>query len=136
MAYAQQYSGQCLCGDVTYAVEGELSNVSACHCNQCRRQSGHYLVGAYVDWNDIRIEGGENLTWFQSSEDAQRGFCKSCGSTLFWKSEIHGANIFIGTLDSPTGLSIRQHIYVADKGDYYEIGDGLPCYKGYEYAAT
>ena len=56
-----------------------------------------------------------------------RGFCGICGSFLFWKRGDEGLTSFsLGSLDSPTGLQLERHIFVADKGDYYTIDDGLP----------
>ena len=64
---------------------------------------------------------------FRSSEKAQRGFCSTCGASLFWDPIDKGTiAIAIGAFDSPTGTKIEKHIFVADKGDYYEIKDGLP----------
>lgn len=34
----------------------------------------------------------------------------------------------MGAFDRPTETTANLHIYVADKGDYYEIADGLPQY--------
>ncbi len=66
------------------------------------------------------------MTWFQSSKSARRGFCGACGSNLFWDGAGANLSIFAGTIDGATGLHIAGHIYCADKGDYYEICDGLP----------
>ena len=73
------------------------------------------------------MTGMELVTWFSASEKARRGFCSICGSFLFWESS-KGKSIAVGmgAFDSPTGASLFEHIYVADKGDYYEIADGLP----------
>lgn len=67
------------------------------------------------------------MTWYKSSETARRGFCGTCGSNLFWDGTGKNLSIFAGTLDGKTGLKMIGHIFCADKGDYYEIGDGLPC---------
>jgi hypothetical protein len=34
--------------------------------------------------------------------------------------------IAMAAFDGPTGVKLARHIFVADKGDYYEIADGLP----------
>lgn len=69
----------------------------------------------------------DNVTWFRSSERVRRGFCSTCGSSLFW-DPIHKDTIAIamGAFDSPTDTKLAMHIYAAEKGDYYDIGDGLP----------
>lgn len=122
-------NGSCLCGAITYKVEGQLGPVTACHCSQCRKQTGSYYTATSVADADITIEGGDNLTWFAASPEARRGFCKTCGSALFWKwNGGDTTSIMAGTLDGETGLKLVEHIFVADKGDYYDLTDDLPKY--------
>ena len=64
------------------------------------------------------------LTWLRSSKQAQRGFCSECGSSLFYKrDETPSIAIGAGTLDGETGVTTVKHIFVKDKGDYYDLGD-------------
>lgn len=116
--------GGCLCGAVTYTVGGPMRPVVACHCLQCRKSSGHYVAATSAARDKISITG--EVTWFQSSDTARRGFCGVCGSSLFWDGEGENMSIHAGTLDGKTGLKTWGHIYVADKGDYYEIAGDLP----------
>jgi hypothetical protein len=119
--------GSCLCGAVRFEVTGALRPPVACHCSQCRRQSGHYWAATDVDRPALTVLGAENLTWFQSSEKVRRGFCATCGSILFWDPiQKDTISVAMGALESPTGTHLERHIYVADKGDYYDIADGLP----------
>jgi hypothetical protein len=122
-------SGGCLCGAVRYRVTGPLRDVVACHCGQCRRSSGHHVAATAARRDDVAITG--EVTWFGSSPEARRGFCARCGSNLLWERPgSERISIFAGTLDMPTGLRLKGHIFVADKGDYYEITDGLPQAEG------
>ena len=116
--------GSCLCGAITYRVIGPLRPVIACHCAQCRKTSGHHVAATSAARDDVQIAG--TVQWYKSSETAQRGFCPICGSNLFWDGQGANLSIFAGTLDAPTGLTLSGHIYCADKGDYYDIADGLP----------
>jgi hypothetical protein len=120
-------TGGCLCGAVRYQVSGELSDAVACHCSQCARTTGHFLVSADCAVADFTFEKAETLRWYRSSEKAERGFCSSCGSNLIWRS-LGGDMISVtaGTLDRPTGLRMKRHIFCASRSDYYEIDDGLP----------
>ena len=121
------HKGSCLCGAVRFEVEGELEGPDACHCTQCRRQSGHYFASTNVRRDALHIEGGENVTWFRSSEKVRRGFCATCGSLLFWDPIGRDiTSVAMGAFDKPTGTKLAIHIFVADKGDYYDIADGLP----------
>ena len=76
------------------------------------------------------------LAWFPSSETARRGFCPTCGSNLFWDGPGTHLSIVAGTLDAPTGISLAGHIFVADKGDYYDVADDLPQADGADPALT
>jgi hypothetical protein len=121
------HKGSCLCGAVTFEVSGALGAPDACHCSQCRRQSGHFWASTDVPRDALTLHGANNLSWFRSSERVRRGFCSTCGSSLFW--EPIGKDmiaIAMGAFDRPTGTSLAMHIHVADKGDYYEITDGVP----------
>ena len=121
------HRGSCLCGAVSFQVEGELTPPDACHCSQCRKASGHYWASTDVPRDAVTISGKDKVGWFQSSEKVRRGFCKGCGSPLFWDAAGR-ANIAIsmGAFEAPTGTALEKHIFVGDKGDYYHIADGLP----------
>ena len=124
-------SGRCLCGAVRYVVHGPLRDVSYCHCSQCRRTSGHYVAASACESGDLQLIEHRGLRWYRSSAAAERGFCRHCGSSLFWRP-AHGAHISImaGTLDVPTGLAACEHIHVDSASDYYVIDDGLPRFAG------
>jgi hypothetical protein len=123
-------TGGCLCGAVRYEVRGELRPGIACHCTQCRKQTGHFLVSSACGREDLHLTNDEGLRWYDSSASARRGFCGRCGSVLFWEGKGKDSiSMSAGSLDSPTGIAIDRHIFVADKGDYYEIEDGLPQFE-------
>ncbi|WP_083937373.1 GFA family protein [Sphingomonas sp. PR090111-T3T-6A] len=121
------HHGSCLCRAVTFTVSGDLSPPEACHCSQCRKHSGHYFASTDVLKPTLHVSGREHVSWFQSSDDIRRGFCSQCGSSLFWEP-IHRdwVSVAMGAFDDPTATKLRMHIFVGDKGDYYEIADGLP----------
>lgn len=122
--------GSCLCGAVSFEIAGKLERQpEACHCTQCRKQTGHFLVAVNVLRKDLTLHGEDKVAWYRSSEKVRRGFCSICGSVLFWNPTIDGYQyiaIAMGTFDSPTGTRIAKHTFVGDKGDYYDIDDGLP----------
>ena len=127
--------GTCLCGAVSFEIEGALERApEACHCSQCRKQTGHFLVAVNVRRKALTVHGADKVSWYRSSEQVRRGFCSVCGSTLFWNPTIEGYEftaISMGAFDSPTGTRIAKHTFVGDKGDYYEIDDGLPQSQSY-----
>ena len=121
------HNGSCLCGRVKFDVEGDLPAPTACHCTMCRKHSGHYEASTDIARDKLKISGEEHITWYQSSEKVRRGFCAVCGSSLFFDPpHLDWIAVAMGAFDSPTKAKLAQHIFVADKGDYYEIADGLP----------
>jgi hypothetical protein len=121
------HSGSCLCGAVTFRIEGEIAAPQACHCVTCRKQSGHYGAFARSLKANLVMTAAGGLTWFQSSEQVRRGFCSICGSTLFFDpTDQDWTSVAMGAFDGTTGAKLSVHIFVADKGDYYDIADGVP----------
>lgn len=128
----ERHTGRCLCEAVRYKVVGHLPDIITCHCSQCRRTSGHYFATTRAQTENLTLITSDTLTWYRSSDFAERGFCSRCGGNLFWRP-VGGSttSILAGTLDPPTHLRIGSHIFVADKSDYYEIDDDAPQAPGY-----
>ena len=115
--------GGCLCGAVRYRIAGPLREIVACHCSQCRKTSGHYVAATQCRSSDLMIEG-TTLTWFKSSDTAERAFCGRCGSNLFWRRfESEFTSIFAGTIEGDTELLMASQIHTDSKGDYYALPD-------------
>lgn len=118
-------SGACACGAVRFEFEGPARPVIACHCNTCRRTSGHYWASTQVYDRDLTLLTDAGLKWFRSSDFARRGFCAECGSSLFFQPDGSGrTSISAGVIDAPTGLRLVAHIGTAEAGDYYDIEAG------------
>lgn len=125
------HTGSCLCGAVTFEVEGELPPPDACHCRLCRKSSGHVFASTDVPRSAVTVRGEEKVTWYASSEKVRRGFCSVCGASLFWDPPHRDwIALAMGAFDGPTGTRLAKHIFTADKGDYYDIADGLPKHAG------
>jgi len=117
--------GHCLCGAIEIEIRGKLRDVVVCHCGQCRRQHGAPPSYTSAPWSNVTVRGEKNLKWYQSSAQARRGFCRLCGSSLFWEPVGEGrVAIAAGCLDKPTGLRTVRHIFVAEKADFDEITEG------------
>jgi hypothetical protein len=129
-------TGGCLCGAVRYEVHGELRDILYCHCEKCRRTHGHVSAYASTRREDLVLVEETGLTWFRSVADetpnVHRGFCRVCGSSLFWDPRGQDfVYVSAGTLDPPTGIKPAGHIWLSQAGDYYEIpDDGLPKAEG------
>ena len=125
----QTRTGSCLCGAVTFRTTGPLRGVVYCHCSQCRKQTGHFYAATDIAEDRLDIRGEANMAWYAASPSARRAFCTTCGSALLWKRNgSDHVSLMAGLFDSPSGLEEKAHIFVADKGDYYQITDQLPRY--------
>jgi hypothetical protein len=127
-------TGGCLCGAVRYEVRGPLRDVILCHCSECRRWHGHVCAATAAARDQLVVHDSGSLRWFdspQSATGARRGFCATCGSSLFWAAPGRPTvSIAAGTLDAPTGLKVIAHIHTESMGDYYELpDDGLPRHR-------
>jgi len=127
-------TGGCLCGAVRFEISGPMRDLIACHCNQCRRQTGHYFVATATRRAHLAFTSENGLTWYRSSAQAKRGFCRMCGSTLFWSAnDSERINIAAGALDTPTGMRIAKQIYIEHKSDYYDIPPDAPAIEGEDH---
>jgi hypothetical protein len=126
-------TGGCLCGAVRYEVRGPLRDVRACHCEQCRRTSGHFVAATAAKTDDLTLTEDKGLRWYRSSDSAERGFCSECGSSVFWRGvDSPYTAIMAGTMDTPTGLRMVAHIFTQNASDYYGLDDDLPKFpEGY-----
>lgn len=118
----QDASGQCLCGSITFSTHGELRDVLNCHCHRCRRFTGHHMAATETEVADLVIkDSGSSLEWYFPVADAGYGFCRICGSSLFWRSASAPERISIcaGALDPPTRLRTTQACWVSEASDYH-----------------
>ena len=122
--------GSCACGKIKFEVNGNLGKSDACHCNECRKWTGHFLPSCEVMREQLSITGVDNLKWYHSSTKVRRGFCVSCGSSLFFdpidQNKHQWIAIALGAFNEKTYAKLSLHMFVSEKGDYYSIDDGLP----------
>lgn len=124
------WSGRCLCGEIQYTVSGPPQTQALCHCTQCRLSAGASPV-AWVSFPraGFEIRSGQPR-WFRSSRPARRGFCGTCGSSLFFETdeEPDVVDIATSTLDRVDELAPSYHIWVDSKLAWVRIDDGLPAH--------
>lgn len=114
--------GSCLCGAVKITAPGISSSVGACHCGMCRKWSGGPLLA--VDCGtDVSFEGEENISVYESSDWAQRGFCKKCGSNLFYKLKEIGQFLMSPTLFDETDFVFDHQVFIDEKPSYYDFAN-------------
>lgn len=125
-ATEQTAEGGCACGAVRFRTRGPRRPVVACHCSQCRKAFTNYGAFTAVHRDGLIIANPEGVAWYDSSPGVRRGFCRRCGSALFWDRAANDyVSVAAGAFDAPSGLRQVRHIFVADKADFYDIADGL-----------
>lgn len=114
-------SGKCLCGAVTFNAKSTNVSVGACHCDTCRTWGGGPFMG--VDCGtDIVYEGKDSIEVFASSEWAERGFCKKCGTNLYYHLKQTGQHIVpAGALDGESQFVLDHQIFIDQKPEYYRF---------------
>lgn len=130
--------GQCLCGGVKFVTRAP-HHIDACHCKMCQRWAGAVFIGAdYRNADDVKFIEDKSLFWYASSDWAKRGFCGTCGSSLFYR--LKDKNDFwavcAGSLDLPDGLKLGQEIFIDEKPDLFDLAGDQPKLTGAEFLAT
>ena len=125
----QHLTGACLCGRLRYRLAPPLTRVNNCHCDQCKRHTG----AAFATWVTLPTEQvaweGEPVSYFQTSDFAERGFCAGCGSALVWcRLEREAMAISAGTLDDPSAVTPEDHYWGRDELPWLHMEDDLPRY--------
>lgn len=117
-------NGHCLCGAVTF-VSSETREIGACHCGFCRRWGGGPLLAVHCG-SGVEFSGVDHISTYSSSEWAERAFCKTCGTHLYYKLLTAG-EYFIpaGTFDK-SDFELASQIYVDNKPDYYSFVNDTP----------
>lgn len=124
------YSGKCLCGAVTYEVEGSPIVVAQCHCDECRRLSGTgHTIGAMFSTELVSLSGTLSEFKYLSDKESEvtKAFCANCGSP------IYGANsripdhltLTLGTMDDAPGLDVQVVIFERDKKHWDQLGQDV-----------
>ena len=115
--------GQCLCGAVKFTVKNISNNVDACHCGMCRRWGGGPLMVIGCG-SDVEYEGEENITVYDSSEWAERGFCKKCGSHLFYRlKDIKDHQIPAGLFEDQESFNFNLQVFIDRKPSFYSFAN-------------
>ncbi len=131
---AEPVTGRCLCGAVTITVEAMHAEVDICHCAMCQRWGGAFFAG--VKGESVAVTGEEAVTVYPSSPWAERAFCGTCGSNLWYRFLPTGSRSFLaGLFDLPAGFGIEQQIFVDEKPDWYDILQESPMKTGAQIIA-
>ena len=116
--------GGCHCGKVRFSLPQSAAGVLACHCSDCHKMHGNFNAFLAAPVDDVSLEGGDALVWYQSSETSRRAFCSTCGSRVL--KEVTPAGrwlISAGLIEGATGKSIIKNLWETSKPDWYALPD-------------
>ncbi|MEQ8966564.1 MAG: GFA family protein [Azospirillaceae bacterium] len=127
-AKAERHDGGCLCGAVRFTVHGPLRALWLCHCSQCRKWTGNAVAATAVRPGRFTLaDPTAALGWYAASDHAERGFCRTCGSSLFWRPRAGDRiSILAGSFDGATGLTPVGHVFVGEAADWEILDERLP----------
>lgn len=135
MAVNNQSTGSCLCGAVKLTVRNPGTSIGACHCDMCRKWGGGPLLAVECG-SDVTLEGEDNITLYNSSAWAERGFCKHCGTHLFYRlKETRQYHVPAGLFDNEPELTLGLQIFIDEKPPYYRFANETPALTGAEVFA-
>ena len=135
MSDTSKATGRCLCGAVTITLTGTHNEVGVCHCGMCRRWgSGPNM--AIDAGQDVEIEGKDHITAYRSSDWAERAFCKTCGTNLYYRIvEADHYAVCVGIMDEPEGLALTSQIFIDEKPAFYDFANDTKTMTGAEVFA-
>ena len=127
-------TGRCLCGGVTFSAESVEADHHACHCGMCRRWVGGPFLAARAE--GLRFGGKENIAAYDSSEWAERAFCKRCGASLYYRFKPNDTYyVSVGAFDNPSPYHLASEIYVDAKPSGYDFAGDHPRQTEAEFLA-
>ena len=126
-----KYSGQCLCGEISYSVDIEPMFTGNCHCKDCQRSSGSAFIPAMIfPEKNVAVSG--EVKYFESQADSghmhKRGFCPNCGSQLFARfSSMPGMlGIKAGTLNNSSNYVPKLDFHIGSAAPWDFMNPELP----------
>jgi hypothetical protein len=130
-----EVKGQCLCGAVAIVTQGLKPSIGVCHCSICRNWTGGPFI-AVEAVSEVQLIGEENIVRYDSSEWAQRGFCKNCGSNLFYYLKSNKQYVLLaGLFDLDESFKLDHQIFIDEKPEYYNFKEPTTCMTGAEVFA-
>ncbi|HKY18170.1 MAG TPA: GFA family protein [Rhizomicrobium sp.] len=128
-------SGGCLCGAVRFSARLNSREVGACHCGMCRRWTAGPFLG--LECATLTLDDPAQVVAYRSSEWAERIFCKTCGSSLFYRL-IPRDLYFVSAeaFDDQTGFALKTEGFIDEKPAHYTFADATRQLTGAEVFAA
>ena len=131
----RERQGHCLCGAVKIVARQAGRELAACHCRMCRRWGG----GPFMEIDcgtEVAIAGEQNITVYNSSDWAERAFCKKCGTNLFYRLKEAQQHIVSSEIFNEVELNFDHQIFIDEKPNYYVFSNETKNMTGAEVFAA
>lgn len=126
---------RCLCGATRLAATAETDSFVACHCSLCRRWCAGPFLGVHC--GAVTVEAGAELGVYQSSGWAERGFCRACGTPLFYRLQGQPVSVLsLEALETPDAFAFGEEIFIDEKSPLYDFAGTRPRRTGAEVIAA
>ncbi len=131
----RELSGRCLCGAVTFKANIASNEVGICHCSMCRQWSGGVMMAVEYK-GELKLDSTDALGIYESSDWGERGFCKTCGTSLFWRMKGGGHGVVSPhALEDMKGQTLTHEIFIDSKPDFYNFAEPTKKMTGAEIMA-
>lgn len=126
--------GSCLCGGVSFELEGKIEHFYLCHCEHCRKDTGSaHSANLFADNATLRWLKGQTLlkTYNLPGSRHMKAFCSQCGSALPVQS-ADGLAVVVpaGSVDGPLPVTAQAHLFSASRADWDAELERLPAFDG------
>lgn len=127
--------GSCVCGATQITAKTVSRNVGACHCGLCRKWAGGPFMA--VDCGtEVSFTGADNISVFDSSDWAERGFCNKCGTHLFYRlKENKQYYMPAGVFEDDSNFVFDHQVFIDEKPEYYKFANKTTDMTGAEVFA-
>ncbi|MHA1570914.1 MAG: GFA family protein [Alphaproteobacteria bacterium] len=128
-------TGSCLCGAVTVSAQAAQNNIGACHCGMCRKWTGGPFLATDCG-TEVSFSGAENISVFNSSQWAERGFCSKCGTHLFYRLKGNQQHFMpVGLFAEDTNFVLDHQVFIDEKPAFYTFAEKTEDMTGAEVFA-
>ena len=134
MSNPESLTTHCLCGDTSLTVVPKSLEIGACHCSTCRKWSGGPFLA--IESEQVSLTG-DNVGYYDSSEWAERVFCRQCGTHLFYNlKDGHARYVPVGLFAQQQDMVLSHQIFIDSKPHYYHFAEQTTNMTGAEVFAA
>jgi hypothetical protein len=126
-------SGKCMCGAVTWTYTGDTTRNLVCYCTDCQRATSSPLT-AFLGMNSNQLRWNGKIEHYESSAGTYRGFCPSCGTRLYFRSEKwpQETHVHAATLTNPDDYRPDAQVLMRSRAGWLDLLASIPSHDGFQ----